>query len=332
MRVLQVGFGAFGASHLAAWRRAGIAEVTVIDPSAEARSRAEAAGARTDADWSEYLALVDLVDVVTPTDRHHLIAAAALAAGRPVFIEKPMTATVAEAEDLAQRVADSHLPLQLGLYCRFHPKAIWLRDRRGDFGRLRYVSGTFAGLKRGRRDAGALANDAIHFIDLANWLLDAAPRSVFAEMRDHSGRGIEDLALVLLTYPDGALAKIEAGYIQPGGKPDPIVPGAITTKRFEASGERGVGVFDLQADHAWFRTARHESRDGMWVPVLGTEEVSGAPAADAVAVLAAEFTAFLGWVRDGISVAADVRTGLGLARVIAAAQESARTHGPVELA
>jgi predicted dehydrogenase len=65
------------------------------------------------------------------------------------------------------------------------------------------------------------ANDAVHFLDLFNWLTGAAPAEVFCVQRDHFGRGLEDLSLILLTWPDGTVGKIEASYISPAASPTP---------------------------------------------------------------------------------------------------------------
>ena len=225
--LLQVGCGGFGPVHLAAWRRLR-AEVWIADPDPGARARAAAhlPAERMVADVRAALGQVALVDVVTPTEQHVALCIAAIEAGKDVFVEKPLTLRADEAQKLAAVVAASDRILQVGYYFRHHPLARYAKARvaQGDVGRLRYLSGSFCGFKRARADIGVTANDAVHFLDLFNWLVGTAPAEVFAVQRDHFGRGLEDLSLILLTWPDGTVGKIEASYIQPGRQPDTVMP------------------------------------------------------------------------------------------------------------
>jgi predicted dehydrogenase len=69
----------------------------------------------------ELMASVDVIDIVTPTLTHHELAAAGLAKGKHVFIEKPLTNTLAEAQDLVQRAAVAGRMVQVGHVERFNP-------------------------------------------------------------------------------------------------------------------------------------------------------------------------------------------------------------------
>ena len=68
-----------------------------------------------------------VVDVVTPTTAHHACATAAMLAGRHVFIEKPVTSTLAEAEDLLRLAAQRKVQVQVGHVERFNPAFIAAR-------------------------------------------------------------------------------------------------------------------------------------------------------------------------------------------------------------
>lgn len=222
--------------HLDAWSSlVPAAGIIVADPDPAARAAAEARlpGVATVADWRDAVGRVGAVDILTPTGTHHPIAAAAIDAGRHVFLEKPMTVDAAEARDLQRRADAARVVVQGGLYFRFHPKARAARALVGEgaVGRLRFLQGRFAGFKRARGDSGALLNDAVHFIDLFGWLTGERPESVHAVTRDHFGRGSEDLALVTLLYPSGVVGHVETGYVQPGRWPDSVVPGRSRRRR-----------------------------------------------------------------------------------------------------
>jgi len=331
-RVLQIGFGAFGATHLAAWTALGLADrVTVADPAPAARAAAAAQAplARVVAHWEEALIGADVVDIVAPTDLHHPIAAAAIAAGKDVFVEKPMTATVAEARDLERLAAAAGAVVQGGFYFRSHPKTVALRAWivEGRLGRLRTLAGRFAGYKRSRADSGALLNDAVHFIDLFAWLAGGVPDTVYAVTRDHFGRGREDFAHLVLTFPGGPVATIETGYVQPGRWPDAVVAGAMTSKEIVVAGSDGAVEVDFAAETVTVHRLRHERRGGEWHPVLAPVERPEVAAAGPVAVVTAELAGFLDCVRRRAVPEADLaRAGVAVARIVEAAARSAATR------
>ena len=72
----------------------------------------------------ELISKVDVIDIVTPTLAHYDCAISALNAGKHVFIEKPISHTVEEAEELASLVSSSGLKLQVGHVERFNPAFI----------------------------------------------------------------------------------------------------------------------------------------------------------------------------------------------------------------
>ena len=90
LRVLQAGYGAFGAVHARAWGDLGFgARLTIADPDpgALARARSVAPEARCVEDWRSALGDVDVADIVSPSNTHVDVALAALEAGCVVLIE-----------------------------------------------------------------------------------------------------------------------------------------------------------------------------------------------------------------------------------------------------
>jgi predicted dehydrogenase len=311
--------------------------LVIADPSAEARAQAAhlAPECRQVADYREALAECMAVDILTPTDTHHAIARQVLDAGKSVFIEKPVVTTPAQARDLVAHAANR---VMAGYYFRFHPKSLELRRQieAGEIGKLRLLNGRFAGFKRTRRDSGVLHNDAVHFLDLFCWLVGSLPARIIAVTRDHFGRGLDDLALLVLEWSDGPVAQIEAGYVQPGRWPDAVVPGAITSKEIAISGSLGAVEIDYAAETYIEHRVAHEERAGTWTPRFDAPATARkVAAADAVTVLAAEFSEFLrrierdekpaGFAGDGLD------GGLNMALLLEAIEMAAREKRVVSL-
>lgn len=338
MRVLQIGCGNFGVAHLGGWSRLGVVgSLTVADPRPDLAGilTAHAPGARGVADWRTVLAEADVVDVLTPTDTHHAVAGAVIDARKPLFLEKPATPTAEESRDLLRRAEAGRVPVQVGMYLRFHPKGAALKAlvAEGAVGRVLHCSARFVGVKRMRADSGPLVNDAVHFIDLILWLVDETPARVFATLRDDEGRGHDDLAAVQMRFPSGETALVESGYRLPGATPDPFVPGTLSTKELIVTGTEGIARFSLTDERLTLWRGRHRRAGAIFVPEYGEAEEIDAPAAEPADVMARQFDHFLHVLRGEAAPIATLRdAGVAVAQVLDAARESSLRDSVVGIA
>lgn len=338
MRVLQVGLGGFGRNHLRAWSDMGrLDTLWVAELSADLHVYARRAGIpaeRIGTAMEPWLDQVEVVDIVTPSDSHFELCRKALERGKHVFVEKPMTMSSAQATELATLAAKRGRCMQVGFYYRYHPIARWLRGqlREGCLGAPRYAAGNFMGFKRARTDVGVVHTDGIHFIDLFNWLLGEAPVSVYATVRDHFGRGMEDLGLVIMEYASGAVARVEAGYVQPGRWRDKVVPNALTTKDLYVCGATATAEVDFETEQASLHRVAHAFNGTTWAPQFGGSEIVHAGTATPVQMIAAELEDFLARAAAGrTSAVGPVDAGVVPARVIEAVYASAKAGAPVRL-
>jgi UDP-N-acetylglucosamine 3-dehydrogenase len=321
MRVLLIGLGRWGEKHLRVLTELGV-ELWVADLSEERRAFAVNAGvtpARAVADYRAALPHVDAVDLVTPADSHLAVAGACLRAGRHCFVEKPLTLTLAEGRELADIVRATGRVLQVGHIFRFHPVTEALRERlaSGDVGPVRYATGRFVGFKRPRNDVGVTQTDAIHYFDLFAYLLGAAPTAVTARLRDHLGRGMDDLSFSTVEY--GAVsAFVEAGYFAPGTYRDCVIVG-----------ERATLAADFGSSEVAVHENRHVAGAGGWQAPEGRTQSFKATGAEP---LRRELELFLAAARDGSAPPVDVAAGLTALAVVEAAQRSSTLERRVTLA
>ena len=101
LRVGVIGVGSLGQHHARNYSTMKNAELTaVVDVSPKGKEIADKFGAEFFTDYEKIVDKVDAVSIVVPTTYHHKVAKFFLEHGKHVLLEKPMTATLAEAEDL----------------------------------------------------------------------------------------------------------------------------------------------------------------------------------------------------------------------------------------
>src|SRR5947207_10235106 len=131
MRLAVVGCGYWGAKHIRVLRQlSAVRRVVAVDPRAECRTElARSAGIDTIyPDLDAALPHVDAVVIAAPPSAHSGLALQALAAGRHVLVEKPMTTSVASAQRLVEEATGRGLTLMVGHTFEYHAAVCALRD------------------------------------------------------------------------------------------------------------------------------------------------------------------------------------------------------------
>ncbi len=166
----------------------------------------------------------DLVAITTPSGSHAVISLAALEAGAHVLVEKPLTLSLAEADQILDLAAERQRTVAVGHIYRFFPMvAAVQRDlAAGRFGRILYGDvkvrwghdqayydqaawrGTW------NQDGGALMNQSIHALDLMTWLLGSSVQAVSGQIwRQNHQMEAEDLGLAILNLANGSQCLVE---------------------------------------------------------------------------------------------------------------------------
>jgi predicted dehydrogenase len=211
VRIGVVGAGHFGRFHalkVAASSRAVLAGVSDVDAERARTVGWEAGG--PDLGLSDLLAVSDAVIVASPAETHAEIATAALMAGKHVLVEKPIAASLAEADALGALAAAKGLVLQVGHLERFSAAHGAIAGR---MGRPLYIEATrIAPFKPRGTDVSVILDLMIHDLDLVLALIDSPIVSVdavgAAVASDH-----EDIANARLRFANGCVATITASRI-----------------------------------------------------------------------------------------------------------------------
>jgi len=123
IRVAVVGAGHFGREHARIYSTSENAQLVAVCDINEASGRtvAETVGARFVTDFRELIGEVDAVSLAVPTESHHAIACALMEAGISLLVEKPMTRTLEEADEMIALAARKGAMLQVGHLERYNP-------------------------------------------------------------------------------------------------------------------------------------------------------------------------------------------------------------------
>ncbi len=275
LRVAMIGYQFMGRAHANAWRQVGRffelpveVELAVVCGRTQAGVAAAAAKlgfSEAATDWRAVVARkdIDIVDVCTPGDSHAEIAIAAAEAGKAVLCEKPLANTVTDAARMRDAVARARVPNAVCHNYRRAP-AVALAKRlleAGRLGRIHHWRGTYLQdwivdpafprvwrLQKAHAGSGALGDIASHSIDLARYLVGEITEvsgllETFVPERplpEGGGMGkvdVDDAALALVRFANGAIGTIEGTRFAPGRK---------NYNRFEVNGSRGSLAFDLE--------------------------------------------------------------------------------------
>jgi len=122
------GAGHLGKIHIQQWQEIeGVTIVGFYDPNDENAAAATGQyGVTRFEDAAALMRAVDAVDIITTTTQHYEIAKAALLQGRHIFVEKPFTNTLAEAQELIKLVKEANVKCQIGHVERFNPALLAL--------------------------------------------------------------------------------------------------------------------------------------------------------------------------------------------------------------
>ncbi len=292
LRIGVIGAGHFGRFHalkVAASARAALIGLHDANPERACVVGRELGGVPA-LDLPELLSTAEAVIVATPAETHFAIAAQALRAGRHVLVEKPVAATLAEADQLAALARANGRVLQVGHLLRYSPehKAISARIHRP-----LYIEATrIAPFKARGTDVSVILDLMIHDLDLVLSLVDSDIESVDALGAAVSSQ-FEDIANARVRFANGCVATITASRIS-----------LKTERRMRLFSQEGY----LSADFVARRLTMIGRERG--IPVPGTDGFL----LDEVAwedhdVLEAEHAAFVASCLDGAPVVVDAQAG-----------------------
>jgi len=268
---------------------------------------------------------VDAVAIATPVFTHHALARKVLEAGKSVFVEKPFTHTVAEAEDLIELAAKKNLKIMVDhtfLYTGAVKKIKELIDA-DVLGKLYYFDSVRVNLGLFQHDVNVVWDLAPHDIAIMDYLIGEKPQGVVATGSGHFNRGLEDIAYLTFYYPENIIGHINVNWLSPvkvrttliGGEKKMLVWNDLEPDEKIKIYDKGVDITTTEGKYNLL--VNYRSGD-MWAPK--TEQT------EALRLIAEQFVHY---VEDGGTVVNDGIAGLNVVRMMEASSKSLANKGEI---
>lgn len=263
----------------------------------------------------------DAVLIATPVCTHYQIAKAALARGKGVFVEKPMTASSAEGEELIELAEQKKATLMVGHTFVYSPPVRKIRDYldRGLLGDVYFLSSYRVNLGIHRQDVDVMWDLAPHDLSMFLYWMQEVPLRVSAAGRACVGR-LLDIASIRLEFPSGAIATLEVSWLAPSKLRRTVLVGSKSMALYDDMDVEKVKFYDrgvsLDAPNT-FGEYQLTYRSGDIV----------SPNLEVTEPLLTQTHHFLDCVTTGACPATDGRMGLEIVRILEAASHSLKGSG-----
>jgi len=266
---------------------------------------------------------IDAVVIATPVFSHYPLAKAALQNGKHVLIEKPMTASVREAEELIQIAAQKKLTLMVDhtfLYTGAVQKIKELVQGQA-IGKLRYLDSTRINLGLFQPDINVLWDLAPHDISILRFLIAEKPKSVNATGISHTRNGIENIAYMTVNYQNDFIAHFNCSWTSPVKIRQTLIGGDEKMIVYnDLDPVEKVRIYDTGYSHKTEDdnfNIRVDYRTGdISIPKLPSKEALQGVAAD-----------FIGSILQSREPVSNAQLGLDVVKILEASQESIRNNG-----
>ena len=266
---------------------------------------------------------VEALLVATPVSTHYLFAKAALEADKHVFVEKPMTANVAEARQLVALAPAQDLTLMVGHTFVYSPPVRKVKEilDSGELGEVYFITTSRVNLGLHQKDVSVVWDLAPHDLSILYYWLGEAACKVAVNGRGCIDAEIPDVAFINLRFPSGVVAEVQASWLSP-----------VKLRRTILVGSRKMLVYDDTENVEKVKLYDHgvDFRDPKSFGEFNLSYRTGdivAPKIDTTEPLYLEAEHFIACVRDGHRPLTDGRSGLEVVASLEAAEQSLRSGG-----
>jgi predicted dehydrogenase len=189
---------------------------------------------------------IDAVAIATPVSTHYALAKQALAAGKHVFVEKPLAGSAAEARELIALAEGGGLVLMPGHTFLYSPPVMLIRDliSAGELGSIYFISTSRVNLGLHQSDVSVIWDLGPHDFSILRYWLDENPVQVAAWSRGCVIPSTPDVAFINLAFPSGAIGHVELAWLAPSKLRRTAIVGSRKMVVYDDMSNEPVRVFD----------------------------------------------------------------------------------------
>ena len=330
IRIGVIGYGYWGPNVVRNFHAQECSEVGLVcdtNPNAEARLKKSHPSIPFTTDPMELLKspTINAVAVVTPVWSHYELAKSALENGKHVFVEKPFTYTVHQAEELIELADRKNLQIMVDhtfLFTGAVKKIRQLVDE-GALGNLYYYDSLRVNLGLFQHDVSVIWDLAPHDLSIMDHVVRERPEAIVATGEKHLN-GVEDVAFITVYFPKRIIAHINVNWLSPvkvrttliGGEKKMLVWNDLVSDEKIRVYDKGV-CMSTNPNNLHQLLVSYRSGD-MWSPQV-----------EQVEALRAEAGYFLKCIEENKKPSNDGVAGLRIVRILEAAEKSIRNRGEV---
>jgi predicted dehydrogenase len=265
---------------------------------------------------------IDAVAIVTPISHHFSLAKKALENGKHVFVEKPFTATAAQAQELIELAQRKNRLIMVDHTFLFNGAVRKIREvmEDGTLGNLYYYDSTRVNLGLFQHDANVVWDLAPHDLSIIDYLIEDGPEAIVATGEKHVN-GTEDMAFITMYFPNKVIAHLNVNWLSPVKVRTTLIGGEkkmLVWNDLEA--DEKIKIYDKGVERANDNSGydlRVSYRAGdLWVPRV-----------EQVEALARETQYFVDCVINGEAPFNDGKAGLRVVEMLEAIDKSISQKG-----
>lgn len=327
IKIGVIGYGYWGPQIVRNFHNLESSRVVAVcdkDPASQRRVHQTYPNLYVTADVNELLTSteIDAVAVVTPVWTHFELAKRALLNGKHVFVEKPFTTSVAQAEELIELAEKKHLKIMVDHTFLFTGAVRKIRQLIDDdvLGDLYYYDSMRVNLGLFQHDINVIWDLAPHDLSIMDYLIKERPEAVVATGETHLS-GVEDVAFITVYFPRNIIAHVNVNWLSP-----------VKVRTTLIGGEKKMLVWnDLEVDEKikiYDKGVQMANREGLYDLLVSYR--SGdmwAPKVQQTEALKVELSDFVDCLLKNQTPSNDGMAGLRVVKMLEAADQSLKQRG-----
>ena len=330
IKIGVIGYGYWGPNvvrNFMSTEGAQIISICDIDKNALNRAKKNYPELKTASNSSEILTSpeIDAVAIVTPVYTHFELAKKAVQKGKHIFVEKPFTSSVAEAEELIELAEKKNVKIMVDHTFLFTGAVRKIKEiiENGILGNLYYFDSTRVNLGLFQHDINVIWDLTPHDLSIMDYVVQEKPSAITATGKEHFGRGLEDIAYITVFFDSNIIAHFNVNWLSP-----------VKIRMTLIGGEKKMLVWnDLESDEKvkiYDRGVNIEDKEGIYELLVSYR--SGEiliPVVDKTEALKLEAEYFIDCVENNKTPINDGHAGLNVVRILEASDHSIKNNGKI---